>query len=129
MPDGQRHGQLMRNSSRIPTTCFCAGVVQHRSIERGHFSIALLLLENRKGRCALSFAAAPSKDDQHQIRRVSQLDIINLLASHGAQIDGQDVRDKTPRDHAQGASESPETSNPSFNRAAAVYLLKKLEMA
>ena len=27
MPDGRRHGQLMRNSSRIPTTCSCGGDV------------------------------------------------------------------------------------------------------
>ena len=49
----------------------------------------MLLLENRKGHCVLSFAAAPSKDDQHQVRRVSQLDITNLLAPHRAQIDSQ----------------------------------------
>ena len=75
------------------------------------------------------FAATPSKDDQHQIQRVSHLNIIKLLASHGAQIDRQDVRDKTPHKHAQAATESPEASNPSFNRVATVYLLKKLEMA
>ena len=56
--------------------------------ERGYFSIALLLLDyraditavNSKGRCALSFAAAPSKDDQHRMQRVSHLKIIKLLA-------------------------------------------------
>ena len=93
---------------RAHNSCSACGVVQHGSIEK---------------------AATPSKNDQHQIQRVSQLDIIYLLATHGTQIDRQIVRDKTPRSHAQAASESPETSNPSFNRAAAVYLLKKLEIA
>ena len=63
------------------------------------------------------------------VQHVSQLDIIYLLATHGTQIDRQIVRDKTPRSHAQAACESPETSDPSFNRVATVYLFKKLEIA
>ena len=97
--------------------------------------MALLLLEkradtsavNKKGRCALSFAAAPSKDDQHQIQRVSQLEIIKLLASFGAKIDRQDKSSKTPRDHAKEASDRRETRHPCFKRAAAAKLLEELE--
>ena len=97
--------------------------------------MALLLLErradtsavNKKGRCALSFAAAPSKDDQHQMQRVSHLEIIKLLASWGAQIDRQDKSGKTPWKYAHEASKRRETSDPSFQRAAAAELLKELE--
>ena len=104
--------------------------------ERGYFSIALLLLDygadikavNSKGRCALSFAAAPSKDNQRQRQRVSQLEIIKLLASRGAQVDRRDANGKTPRDHAkQAASQRAETSKPRWRRGAAAKLLEVLE--
>ena len=103
--------------------------------ERGQYCMALLLLQkradtsavNKKGRCALSFAAAPSKDDQHQIQRVSQLEIIKLLAEYGAKIDRKDNRRKTPRDHAEEASNHRETRHPCFQRAAAAKLLQELE--
>ena len=103
--------------------------------ERGQYIMALLLLErradtsavNNKGRCALSFAAAPSKDDQHRMQRVSHLEIIKLLASYGAKIDRQDIRGKTPWKHAKEASERPETRHPCFQRDAAAKLLEELE--
>lgn len=103
--------------------------------ERGHFSIALLLLEkgadtsavNRKGRCALSFAAAPSKDDEQKDQRVSQLEIIKLLAQHGAKIDRKDERGRTPRAHAEAGSKAPPTSDPRWKRAEAAKMLSDLE--
>ena len=105
--------------------------------ERGHYIMALLLLErradtaavNNKGRCALSFAAAPSKDDQHRMQRVSQLEIIKLLASHGAKIDREDERGKTPKKHAEESANRKETCDPSFKRDAAAKLLEELENA
>ena len=82
---------------------------------------------NNKGRCALSFAAAPSKDKQHQMHRVSHLAIIKLLASYGAKIDREDDRGKTPKQHAKEAAERQETGDPRFQRAAAAALLEELE--
>eukprot|EP00930_Biecheleria_cincta_P022129 TRINITY_DN16203_c0_g1_i1.p1 TRINITY_DN16203_c0_g1~~TRINITY_DN16203_c0_g1_i1.p1 ORF type:complete len:335 (-),score=68.85 TRINITY_DN16203_c0_g1_i1:113-1090(-) len=103
--------------------------------ERGHFSIALLLLEkgastsavNRRGRCALSFAAAPSRDEGRKEQRVSQIEIIKLLAQHGAKIDRKDERGRTPREHAEAASKAPTTSDRRWRRAEAASLLAELE--
>jgi hypothetical protein len=105
--------------------------------ERGYFSIALLLLEkgadtsavNRKGRCALSFAAAPSKDEQQKDQRVSQLDIIKLLSQHRAKIDRKDDRGRTPRAHAEAGAKAPATSDPRWKRAQAARMLADLEKA
>ena len=102
--------------------------------ERGFVDIASFLLENGadtsavngKGRCALSFAAAPSQDDQ-QNQRVSQLEIIELLSRHGAEIDRRDKMGKTPRDYAETDSRCPQTSDPCWQRAAAAELLAALE--
>ncbi len=105
--------------------------------ERGYFSIALLLLEkgadtsavNRKGRCALSFAAAPSKDEQQKDQRPSQLDIIKLLSQHGAKIDRKDDRGRTPRAHAEAEARAPATTDPRWKRAQAARMLADLENA
>ena len=103
--------------------------------ERGHFCMATFLLEHRadtsavsrRGRCALSFAAAPSKDDCRQEQRVSQLDIIRLLAKHGASIDRRDRWGRSPRDHAEASSKALVTSDPRLKRAQAAKLLGELD--
>ena len=105
--------------------------------ERGYFSIAQFLLEkgadtsavNRKGRCALSFAAAPSKDEQQKDQRPSQLDIIKLLSEHGAMIARKDGRGRTPRDHAEAEANALATNDPQWKRAEAARMLADLENA
>jgi len=103
----------------------------------GYFSIALLLLEkgadvnatNRKGRCALSFAAAPSRDEAKKEQRVSALELIKLLISWEAKRDRKDDRGKTPRDYAEADSNRPLTSDPRLKRAQAAALLREDESA
>ena len=117
----------MRHQNWTPLMAAC---------ERGHFCIALFLLEhradtsavNKKGRCALSFAAAPSKDNRLQEQRESSLEIIKLLATHGAIIDNRDRRKRTPRDYAERASKVSVTSDPRLKRAQAAKLLGELEL-
>ena len=102
--------------------------------ERGYFSIALLLLDNgadtkavnSKGRCAVSFAAAPSKDNETQMQRVSQIDIIKLLAERGAPLNTKDKRNRTPQDQARAESQ---LLPPYYLRTEAANLLKELESA
>ena len=68
--------------------------------EVNNFSSCLLLLENRadvsatnrKGRCALSFAAAPSRDESKQEERVSAIEVLKLLLRLGANPVRVDVR-------------------------------------
>ena len=123
-----RHGvsMEMRHQSWTPLMAAC---------ERGFFTIASFLLENsadtsavnRKGRCALSFAAAPSKDNCRQEQRVSSLDIIKLLVTHRAIIDREDRWGRTPREYAEAASKAVLTSDPSLQRARAAKLLLEFE--
>ena len=102
--------------------------------ERGYFSIALLLLDhgadttavNSKGRGAVSFAAAPSKDNDTQTQRVSQLEIIRLLAERGAPLKTKDKRNRTPQDQARAESQ---LLPPYYRRTEAANLLKELESA
>ena len=125
-----RHGvsMEMRHQNWTPLMAAC---------ERGYFCIALFLLQNsadtsavnRKGRCALSFAAAPSKDNCRQEQRVSCLDIIKLLVTHGAIIDRGDRLGRTPREYAEAASKALVTSDPLLQRAQAAKLLGELDNA
>ena len=102
--------------------------------ERGYFSIALLLLDhgadttavNSKGRCAVSFAAAPSKDNETQEQRMSQLDIIRLLAQRGAPLNTIDKRNRTPQDQARAESQLLPAE---CRRTEAANLLRELESA
>lgn len=118
----------LRHQNRTPLMAAC---------ERGHFWIAQLLLDkgadtsavNRKGRCALSFAAAPSKDEQQKDQRPSQLDIIKLLSHHGAKIHRKDDRGRTPRAHAETGAKAPATRDPRWKRAQAAQMLADLENA
>ena len=78
-----------------------------KAAEMGHVIIIEALLErsadidarNRKGRTALSFAAAPSMDGT--AKRPAALDALRLLLQRGADHTYQDVRGFTAEDHAR----------------------------
>jgi hypothetical protein len=99
--------------------------------ELGLWNIAFVLLEkcadvnatNRKGRCALSFAAAPSQDNVKKEQRESATDLIELLITFDAKKDRKDVRGMTPRDYAEAESRAPKTCDPRLRRAEAAKML------
>ena len=77
--------------------------------ELGLFKVVSLLLDhradvdasNKKGRTAVSFAAAPSRDNNTQKVRPSQPLIIQLLADRKADLNRTDQRDESPLDKAR----------------------------
>ena len=82
-----------------------------KAAEEGHCHIAELLLDhgadieatNRKGRSALSFAAAPSSGDWYRGRRgrVAHVSMVKLLVERGANMWKQDDAKLTPRKRAE----------------------------
>lgn len=77
-----------------------------KAAEEGHIQIAVELLDrgadieasNRKGRTALSFAAAPSMDGKE--RRPSKVDMVKFLVDKGAKIDRKDDNGQTAKQRA-----------------------------
>ena len=75
--------------------------------ELGHGRVVSLLLKhkanvnaaNKKGRSALSFAAPPSTDGA--TRRESQILVMDILLSHGADVHMKDITGKTALERAQ----------------------------
>ena len=82
---------------------FCGWSPLLKAAEEGHEGILMLLLEkqaeidvqNRKGRTALSFAAASS------MKRPTPLNTLKLLLEHGADMDAKDDNGLTAKAHAQ----------------------------
>ena len=82
---------------------------------------------NKTGRCALSFAAAPSSDGDSGQQRVSQIDIMKRLLESGAKPDRKDSRGKTIRQLVEESADQSETSDDHFRRTEAVQLLAEWE--
>ena len=58
---------------------------------------------NKRGRTALSFAAAPSNDERTGRPRATPVAALRLLLESGADPTRRDDRDKTPKDYARRA--------------------------
>ena len=77
-----------------------------KASEEGSVDIVKMFLEkgvdveasNKKGRTALSFAAAPSNNGS--TRRSTPTEVLRVLLQHGADTKRADVRGMTPKDHA-----------------------------
>ena len=99
--------------------------------ELGHESVVQLLLDakakvdavNRKGRSAVSFAAAPSKDESSQ-HRASQIGVIQLLTRYNANVDLRDRKGTTALDYAVRSLDKEEH----VSRSDAVDLLRGASM-
>ena len=82
-----------------------------KAAEEGAFECVQLLLDkkanveaaNKKGRTALSFAAAPSLRSPNMTQRPISTDVIYLLLGHGANAARRDESGKTAQDHAEKA--------------------------
>ena len=79
-----------------------------KAAEEGGVEVMKMLLDkkvdieaaNKKGRTALSFAAAPSNDERTGRPRATPVAALRLLLERGADANRRDARDKTPKDYA-----------------------------
>ena len=82
--------------------------------EKGAVEAMKILLEHKadieaaskKGRTALSFAAAPSNDERTGRPRATPVAALRLLLENGANATRKDAREKTPKDYASSARRS-----------------------
>ena len=92
MTSAAEHSQPGQTRQGASNPCaLLVGLIVHTTVD--------IEASNRKGRTALSFAAAPSR--HKGVPRATAVDAMKLLLLHGAKSDHADNNGKTPKDHAE----------------------------